>query len=226
MAQSGRCRRRTGLPEPGRDRSRGERRQGACMRSARPAALSLIAPECNSFGLALLGGASARRGARADTGRSNADRAGERSLPPPPREDRWMHFFGLRGSPHRARSLAEHDHRESQTCCFPPRTIRRIRRHAGQQRGPRAAVLSGLRAQHEVRESWRWLRASDSGRLSTIVLTDSSQMRHPAISRRDRRLRRRRDFRSAGAKIPREPHRYSGRTAMTATSTCRRTQTA
>ena len=76
-----------------------------------------------------------------------------------------------------------------------------------------------------VRESWRWLMeigsASGNQRMSTWKnfedITD-------AISREEILLKRvsevtpRSDFRIAGQRIPREPHRYSGRTSMNAHS--------
>ena len=103
------------------------------------------------------------------------------------------------------------------------RDLRRGRRHAGQQRGPRAALLPGLRARRaRFSESWRWLRDIAPRRRPRPAagLADArrgARRAWPPVCRSCAGVRKPRppaDFRIAGQKIPREPHRYSGRTAM------------
>ena len=107
------------------------------------------------------------------------------------------------------------------------RHLRRGRRHAGEQRRARAALFSGLRARTgEIQESWRWLRdlMLAAGRRRS-GLADARRRSPPRWSRRcpaSRRSvtsRRRPASAIAGQKIPREPHRYSGRTAIAANVT-------
>jgi len=74
-----------------------------------------------------------------------------------------------------------------------------------------------------VQESWRWLiqlgAATNNTRLKKLVYLDDvtqALAQSSAIFTGIDRLTPPADFRIAGQKIPREPHRYSGRTAMLA----------
>ena len=104
----------------------------------------------------------------------------------------------------------------------------RDRRHAGQLRRPGAAVLPAFsRRRRTIRESWRWLGEHDGcrrpgrtlhrGRTSIDVvaaLAEAMPVFAPV-----KEIAPPADFRIAGQKIPRQPHRYSGRTAISADAT-------
>src|SRR6185437_11364414 len=64
----------------------------------------------------------------------------------------------------------------------------------------------------EVRESWRWLGDPSWTSLDDVLIALAQQMPllAPVVGAAPSSR-----FRIAGAKVPREPHRYSGRTAMT-----------
>jgi NADH-quinone oxidoreductase subunit G len=71
----------------------------------------------------------------------------------------------------------------------------------------------------DIQESWRWLRDAGAGRpeaaewqnLDDVMAALASSL--PALARITQAAPHS-DFRIGGEKIPREPHRYSGRTAM------------
>src|ERR1019366_7608106 len=70
--------------------------------------------------------------------------------------------------------------------------------------------------QTDVRESWRWLRQPQWSSLDD-VLADLAKETPPLSGVVDAAPSS--EFRAAGAKVPRETHRASGRTAMTANLT-------
>ena len=67
--------------------------------------------------------------------------------------------------------------------------------------------------EEEVRESWRWLRDPTWSSLDDVLtaITKENQELAAVIKAAPPS-----DFRLAGARIPREPHRYSGLTSITA----------
>ncbi|MGH9587089.1 MAG: molybdopterin-dependent oxidoreductase, partial [Acidobacteriaceae bacterium] len=68
----------------------------------------------------------------------------------------------------------------------------------------------------EVQESWRWLGEPSWASLDDVLIALAQDMPQlaPVVGAAPSS-----HFRLAGAKVPREPHRYSGRTAMTANIT-------
>jgi NADH-quinone oxidoreductase subunit G len=70
--------------------------------------------------------------------------------------------------------------------------------------------------QPEIRESWRWLRDPAWNSLDDVLaaMAESAPQLAPLLNAAPPE-----NFRIAGAKVPREPHRYSGRTAKTANIT-------
>ena len=118
--------------------------------------------------------------------------------------------------------LASRPRPNAPSCVLPAAHVRRGRRHAGQQRGAGAALLPGVpvrtgtsaragagcdavrRATASGRAGWRCARRRDARPCAAAlpVLAPILQAA-PAAS-----------FRIARREDPREPHRYSGRTAM------------
>ncbi|WP_111495876.1 NADH-quinone oxidoreductase subunit NuoG [Marinobacter bohaiensis] len=79
-----------------------------------------------------------------------------------------------------------------------------------------------IRPQTRIRESWRWLHAlgqglrrEPPGDVTLDQVIDDCVRRHPALAG-IREAAPGADFRIRGVKLAREPHRYSGRTAMRA----------
>ena len=177
----------------------------------RPAALSLIAPECNSFGLALMG-ARPLNEALALTGKVDALIVLENDL--------------YRRLPARQAdgllSLAAHrivlDHLANQTTAkadllLPAGTFAESDGTLVNNEGRAQRFFQVFAPQHEVRESWRWLRDPTWSSLDDVLTAITKENPELAAVIKAAPLS---DFRLAGARIPREPHRYSGLTSITA----------
>jgi NADH-quinone oxidoreductase subunit G len=177
----------------------------------RPAALSLIAPECNSFGLALMG-ARPLNEALALTGKVDALIVLENDL--------------YRRLPARQAdgllSLAAHrivlDHLANRTTAkadllLPAGTFAESDGTLVNNEGRAQRFFQVFAPQQEVRESWRWLRDPAWSSLDDVLTAITKENPELAAVIKAAPLS---DFRLAGARIPREPHRYSGLTSITA----------
>ncbi len=179
--------------------------------SGLPAGLSLVAPECNSFGLALLGARPLDELSRTAGGAQAVivlENDLYRRLPAEKAE-------GLLAS---AKQLVVLDHLANATTAkamllLPAAPIAESDGTLVNNEGRAQRFVSVVPHVPEVRESWRWLRQpqwqSVDDLLSdlaadTPVLAAAAGAAPPS------------QFRLAGAKVPRESHRASGRTAKTA----------
>ena len=191
--------------------------------AGRNAALCFTAPECNSVGLAMMGAAggiaSALKAAQ-DGGADDRDRSGERPLPPRGR--------GVRGRAARApRHVIVLDHLAHATAAkaemaLPAATFAESEGTLVNNEGRAQRFFKVLEpASAAVRESWRWLR--DIGRASGFAEFTPWRNLDDVMAAMARELpcfgavpgiAPPAGFRALGRKIPRQPHRYSGRTAM------------
>jgi NADH-quinone oxidoreductase subunit G len=177
----------------------------------RPAALSLIAPECNSFGLALMG-ARPLNEALALPGKVDALIVLENDLYrrlPAKQVDEFL-------------NLAAHrivlDHLASQTTAkadllLPAGTFAESDGTLVNNEGRAQRFFQVFAPQQKVRESWRWLRDPTWSSLDDVLTAITKENPELAAVIKAAPLS---DFRLAGARIPREPHRYSGLTSITA----------
>lgn len=195
----------------------------ALCRQGHPAGLTFAAPECNSFGLALmeggtLGGAfQAIRSGTADTVILLENDLYRRAP-----TDTVNAFLDA------ARHVIVLDHLATPSTAgaelvLPAGTFAESDGTLVSSEGRAQRFFQVLLPQGETQESWRWLRdalltSGDSRGGSWQSLDDVvaamatslpvfQDIPHVAPSA---------EFRLAGAKIPRQPHRYSGRTAMLA----------
>jgi NADH-quinone oxidoreductase subunit G len=186
------------------------------------AGLSFTAPECNSFGLGLLGGRPL--GAALELvreGKANTVVILENDLYRRAQADSVDAL--LEG----ARHIIVLDHLQNRTSAkaelvLPAATFAEadgtlVSGEGRAQRFFRVFVLEG-----DVQESWRWLRDAmlASGHLEAAAWENldhviDTMSAEPALARVAAAAPLS-GFRMAGAKIPREPHRYSGRTSMLA----------
>ncbi len=195
----------------------------ALHRIGRPAGLSFTAPECNSVGLGMLGGAPLGGALQALLeGKAETVIILENDLyRRAPREV-------VDAALGRARHVIALDHLESATTAKAEAVL-----PAGAFAESEGTLVNNeCRAQRffrvynpagDVQESWRWLaQAMAAGgmaqgaaweKLDDLIaaLADAA----PALAG-IRAAAASAEFRMAGARVPREPHRYSGRTAMLA----------
>lgn len=182
--------------------------------SGLPAQLSLIAPECNSCGLALLG-ARPLDEAIALTGKDRTVIVLENDLYrrlPAKRADEFLAS---------AARVIVLDHlanptTEMASLLLPVATIPESDGTLVNNEGRAQRYFSVFPHQTEVRESWRWLRQPQWSSLDDVLAglaVEALQLAAVVNAAPSSR------FRAAGAKVPREPHRASGRTAMTANLT-------
>jgi NADH-quinone oxidoreductase subunit G len=195
----------------------------ALHRSDRPAALSFTVPECNRLGLALMGGGSLEAAFKAvDDGSAEAAIVVENDLCRRADAGAVNAFF------ERCRHLIVIDHLAHATAeraevVLPAGTFAEadgtLVNHEGRaQRFFQVFVPAG-----EIQESWRWLRdimvAAGQDELSAWQnlddVIDAMAEAVPALARVPEAAPSA-DFRLVDQKIPREPPRYSGRTAMVA----------
>ncbi len=195
----------------------------ALCRAGRPARLCYTVPECNSLGAGLLGGASLDAAIRAvRDGREETVVILESDL------FRRGDPATVRGFLEAARHVVVIDHLLHETAAraevvLPAGTFAESEGTLVNNEGRAQRFFEVLHAEGEVREDWRWLRdlLRIAGRKeaeewrSLDDLTAACAESAP-VFRGLRRAAPAAAFRMAGQKIPREPHRYSGRTAMMA----------
>ena len=179
-----------------------------------PATLSMIAPECNSFGLALLG-AHPLVEALSLTARDPTLIVLENDLYrrlPEKRAD------ALLESAARVIVLDHLAHATSAkaSLLLPAATIAESDGTLVSNEGRAQRYFSVFPHKSELRESWRWLRYPQWSSLDDVLADLAAEIPQlgPVVLAAPSSK-----FRAAGAKVPREPHRASGRTAMTANLT-------
>lgn len=181
----------------------------------RPARLAFTTPECNTLGVALLGGRSIEAVARALDEAPTTVIVLENDLfrrAPAARVaamlDRAAHVVVLDTLSNATTARAD--------VLLPAGSFAEsdgtfVSSEGRAQRAFQAVVPEG-----DIRESWRWLQElrPDAGarwrtldEVTAALAADATFARLPAVAPDAA-------FRMAGAKIPRSPHRYSGRTAM------------
>lgn len=184
------------------------------------AALLLVAPECNTIGAALMGGGplsaafQAVKERRADTVIVLENDLYRRA--PAPEVDEFL------ASAQRVIALDSLWNRttEKANLVLPAGTFAESDGTFVSSEGRAQRFFQVLVPPGEIQESWRWLNQASS-QTSWRKLDDVLAAMSAALPE----LARARDaapsagFRIAGAKIPRGPHRYSGRTAMLANIT-------
>lgn len=173
-------------------------------------ALSFLMPECNSFGLALLTASALEDALQTE---SDAAIIVENDLyrrVPAPLLDRFFE---------RCAHVAVLDHLENRTTAkaellLPAAPVAESDGTLVSNEGRAQRFFRVVPAGNEVRQSWEWLGEWKSideiiARFITAFpdLSGVAQAAPPA------------NFRMAGEKVPREPHRYSGRTAILANIT-------
>lgn len=185
----------------------------ALCNTGHPAGLSFVAPECNSFGLALM---EARPLSEAVAMTQN-DRTATlivlendlyRRLP-------GKLVDGFLGS---AAHVIVLDHLSNDTTAkaellLPAATFAESDGTLVSNEGRAQRFIQVFPVGADVRESWRWLGDSAWSSLDDVLAALAEEMPRLAPAAGAAPLS---GFRMAGAKVPREPHRYSGRTSMTA----------
>ncbi len=177
------------------------------------ASLNFVVPECNSVGLALLGGRPLSE-ALALTADSGADtvivleddlyrRAPKRLV------DAWLET---------TRHLVVIDHLENETAAraelvLPAATFAESDGTLISNEGRVQRFFRVFIPQEDIQQSWRWLRDPAWASLDDVLAALSSDLPElaPVVQAAPPA-----EFRMADAKVPRQPHRYSGRTAMLA----------
>jgi len=193
--------------------------------SGHPASLSLIAPECNSFGLALMG-ARPLSEAFPMTGAGEAGTATLIVL----ENDLYRHFPAkpVDDFLESAAAVVVLDHLANETTAkatllLPAGTFAEsdgtiVSNEGRAQRffpvfAQPDALARPENARGEIRESWRWLGDPAWSSLDDVLTAIGEEIPELAPATKAAPLS---EFRIAGAKIPRESHRYSGLTSITA----------
>ncbi|MEO8051469.1 MAG: molybdopterin-dependent oxidoreductase, partial [Acidobacteriota bacterium] len=176
----------------------------------RPAALSYVAPECNSFGLALMEGRPLSE-AFPVVGEGAViilENDLYRRLPA-------KHVDGMLES---AQHVVVLDHLANETTAkaellLPAGTFAESDGTLVSGEGRAQRFFPVFAQQADVRESWRWLGDPAWSTLDDplAAMAEALPPLAPAVKAAPSAK-----FRMAGAKIPREPHRYSGLTSITA----------
>ncbi|NJD68171.1 MAG: NADH-quinone oxidoreductase subunit G [Candidatus Methylomirabilota bacterium] len=187
----------------------------------RPAGLCFTMPECNSLGLALMGGDSLGRAFEmAQQGRADTVIVLENDL------YRRADAVAVDAFLDTVRNIIVIDHLDHATVSkadvtLPAATFAETSGTLLSSEGRAQRFYSVMTPDGEIQESWKWVRdlLTAAGRadgpvwrtLDEIVAACAHTV--PAFKRL-REAAPSADFRMAGQKIPREPARYSGRTAM------------
>jgi NADH-quinone oxidoreductase subunit G len=195
----------------------------ALCRHGRPAGLSFIFPECNSLGLALLGGTPLGAAAKAlQDGLTDTVIVLENDLYRRAEADVVEKLFGA------AKHVIVLDHLANATTAraevvLPAATFAEASGSLVNNEGRAQRFYRAFVPQSEVRESWQWLRdimtaagRSEATRWQTLDDVTAAMGEVLPVFAAVRDIAPPEGFRVAGSKIPRQPHRYSGRTAMTA----------
>ncbi len=182
--------------------------------SGASAKLSLITPECNSFGLALLGA-----------------RPLDEALPLCASVQTMIvleNDLYRRLATKKADAFLESaarvialDHLANSTTAkaglmIPAATIAESDGTLVSNEGRAQRYFSVFPHRTDIRESWRWLRQPQWSSLDDVLADLAKEVPQLAAVADAAPTSK---FRTAGAKVPREPHRASGRTAMTANLT-------
>jgi NADH-quinone oxidoreductase subunit G len=177
------------------------------------AGLALIAPECNTFGLALMG---ARPLSDAISTTRN-DKAATlivlendlyRRLPRKQVDDFLGSAAQVIALDHLANDTTDKAGLLLPACAFAESDGTLISNEGRAQR-----FFQIFAPQEDVRESWRWLGDPAWSSLDDVLAAIAKEIPRLAPVVDAAPLSK---FRMQGAKIPREPHRYSGRTSITA----------
>jgi NADH-quinone oxidoreductase subunit G len=198
----------------------------ALCRTGRTAKLCLTAPECNSFGLGIIGG-----GALPDAFKAIEDGGAETLIVLENDLYRRMERTVIDRALNAARHVVVVDHLMTDTArradlVLPAATFAEADGTLVSSEGRAQRFFQILVPQGEIQESWRWLRDAlhASGRMPEALwsrmddVTAACAESVPPLAG-IRRAAPDADFRVDGSKIPREPHRYSGRTAVDAAVT-------
>lgn len=191
--------------------------------SNRPAALSFIMPECNSFGVGLMGGGSLDKAFQAvEKGLPDSVIILENDLYRRVSSETVERFLST------ARHVVVIDYLENRTTqraelVLPATTFAESDGTLVNNEGRAQRAFSVFPRQENVRESWRWLRDTmvRAGRIEAVswkTFDDlwaaiASTLPEIALAREASPSS---TFRMAHSKIPRAPHRWSGRTAVLA----------
>ncbi len=195
----------------------------ALRRRGQPARLCYTVPECNSLGVGLLGGGSLDAAIRAVR-----DRRVETVIILENDLFRRRDPATVRGFLEAARHVIVIDHLLHETAAraevaLPAGTFAESEGTLVNNEGRAQRFFEVFHAGGAVREDWRWLRelirilgrkeAEDWRSLDDVTAACAESA---PVLRGLRRAAPPAEFRMAGQKIPRAPHRYSGRTAMLA----------
>ena len=191
--------------------------------AGRPAGLSFIMPECDSFGLGLIGGKTLSAAFQVvEQGAADSVIVLENDLyrrAPAPAVDRFLntarHVVVLDYFANRTTAKAE--------LVLPTGTFAETDGTLVNNEGRAQRSFAVFPPAEEIRESWRWLRdvmvmAGRREETSWQTLDEIVEAMATALPVLAHALEAAPSaaFRMAGAKIPRAPHRYSGRTAILA----------
>lgn len=180
--------------------------------SGHPAGLALIPHESNSFGLALLEPRLMGELPSTMSGQSTALIVLENDLY---RRLPHQRVDELLGS---AAQVVVLDHLENETTAkatllLPASTFAESDGTVVSYEGRAQRFFQVFAPMQEVRESWRWLRDPAWSNFDDVVAALTEEIpRLTAVAQAAPSS----NFRIAGAKVPRETHRFSGRTAITA----------
>ncbi len=189
--------------------------------TGREAGLFYTSPECNSLGLSLLGGGNIKEcfekilAGTADTlivlENDLYRRADEETVKAV--LQKCKHVIVIDHVRHRTASESE--------VVLPAGTFAETDGSLVNNEGRCQRMYRVLSASHEVQPSWQWLRdimsALGIGEAHNLVTIDKIQEAIAAeipVLQGITEITPPADFRVSGEKIPRQPHRYSGRTAM------------
>ncbi len=193
----------------------------ACCASGQPAQLSFTVPECNSLGLALMGGQSVEAAFQAvQKGDADTVIILENDLYRRAEADAVDRFLNA------AKQVIAIDHLTNPTTAkahvvLPAATFAEsdgtlVNNEGRAQRFYQVFVPVG-----DIQESWRWVRdmmlalgRADIQGWQTLDDVTAALVREFPVFKAILEIAPPAGFRIAGQKIAREPHRYSGRTAM------------
>lgn len=175
------------------------------------AGLSLIAPECNSFGLALMDAGPLSEAIAQSDGEATVivlENDLYRRLPRSTVDE----FFESAGHVVVLDSLAN-DTTSKAELLLPAAPFAESDGTVVSNEGRAQRFFQVFPSADDVRESWRWLGDAEWTSLDDAVAALAQEMPHLA---RVAGAAPSSQFRIEGARVAREPHRYSGRTSMTA----------